>query len=133
VVFHGFKSDVAPLLARADVFILSSISEGIPLTLLEAMATGLPGIATDVGGNREVVVPGTTGYLVPPGTPEAIAEAVLALRADRATLERMGIASRARVESGFNLRAVVAEYEDLYRQCLAGALRPPSARAETGE
>ena len=116
--FHGFQDDVRPFLAQADVFVLTSISEGIPLTLLEAMATGLPGIATDVGGNREVIVPGETGYLVPPRSPAAFAEAVLRLRTEPAELDRLGLGSRRRVEEEFSLAVMVARYEALYQDLL---------------
>lgn len=118
VRFCGYQSDVEPYLAQADVFLLSSISEGIPLTLLEAMAVGLPGIATDVGGNREVIVPGVTGYLVPPRSPEALAEAMLSIQADPLAIERMGHASRQRIEAEFGLANVVAQYEAIYLEYL---------------
>jgi glycosyltransferase involved in cell wall biosynthesis len=116
--FHGFQGDVRPFLAQADVFVLSSISEGIPLTLLEAMAMGLPGIATDVGGNREVIVQGETGYLVPVRSPAALAEAVLRLKTEPAGLDRLGQGSRRRVEEEFSLAAMVARYEALYLELL---------------
>src|SRR5262249_776717 len=72
VTFLGQVSNVPELLARAGLFVLSSISEGVSLTLLEAMARGLPVVATDVGGNPEVVADGTTGLLVPARTPQAL-------------------------------------------------------------
>ena len=118
VRFCGYQSDVEPYLAQADIFLLSSISEGIPLTLLEAMAVGLPGVATDVGGIREVIVPGVTGYLVPARSPEALAEAMLAIQADPLVIERMGQASRQRIEDEFGLAGVVAQYEAIYLECL---------------
>jgi sugar transferase (PEP-CTERM/EpsH1 system associated) len=126
VCFHGYQAQVGPLLAAADVFVLSSISEGVPLALLEAMASGLPAVATDVGGTREVVVPGETGYLVPSGSPEALARAILDIEAQPGARDRMGRAARRRVEEQFNLRTVVARYEDLYLQCLGQDL--PDAR-----
>ena len=82
VCFLGQVSDVPRLLERASLFVLSSISEGISLTLLEAMARGLPVVATRVGGNPEVVVDGVTGILVPPRNPQALAKAMLRLNAD---------------------------------------------------
>ena len=119
VTFLGYHADVAPLLSAADAFVLSSISEGVSIALLEAMASGLPAIATDVGGNREVIVDGVTGVLTPAGSAEALAEAIVRLESDPAVLERMGLASRRRVEEEFNLHRVVARYEALYRRCLA--------------
>jgi sugar transferase (PEP-CTERM/EpsH1 system associated) len=125
VIFHGVQDDVEPFLADADFFVLSSLSEGIPLTLLEAMAVGLPAVATDVGGNREVVVSGETGYLVPAGSPGALADAMLKIQADMPQLQRMGLASRRRVEEHFNLRTVVAQYENVYLQCLGRSTPAP--------
>ena len=116
--FHGFQHDVRPFLAGADVFVLPSLSEGIPITLLEAMATGLPSIATGVGGNAEVVVHGETGYLVPTAAPEVIAEKLLGLRNDPAALDRLGRAARARAVNEFGLAAMVERYEALYLKCL---------------
>jgi glycosyltransferase involved in cell wall biosynthesis len=121
VRFCGYHADVAPLLADADVFLLSSISEGVSIALLEAMASGLPAIATDVGGNREVVVHGVTGLLTPAGSAEALADAMVLLMSDPGTLERMGVASRRRVEEEFNLERVVARYEALYLTCVREA------------
>lgn len=126
VRFHGYREQVGPYLAASDFFVLSSISEGVSLALLEAMASGLPVVATDVGGNREVVVPGETGYLVPAGSPEALAEAMLNLQADTTVLERMGGAARRRVENQFNLRTVVAEYEGMYAGCLERNMLNPA-------
>ncbi len=127
VRFHGFQDSVASFLAQADFFVLSSVSEGIALTLLEAMAVGLPAVATDVGGNREVVVHGQTGYLVPPGSHPALADAMLAIQS-RTVLEGMGRAARQRVEDEFALSAVVARYEAIYRECLG----PHGARGAEG-
>jgi glycosyltransferase involved in cell wall biosynthesis len=118
VRFHGYRADVGPYLAAAGLFVLSSVSEGVPLALLEAMASGLPAVATDVGGIREVVVPDTTGSLVAPGSPEALADAMVTLQTQPGALDRMGRAARRRVEEQFNLRGVVAQYEGLYFECL---------------
>ncbi len=118
VRFHGYRAEVSPYLSEADLFILSSISEGVPLALLEAMACGLPAVTTDVGGLPEVVVPGETGWLVPPQSPDALAEAVLGIQHAPEALDRMGKAARRRVEDQFNLRKVVAQYEQVYFQSL---------------
>jgi sugar transferase (PEP-CTERM/EpsH1 system associated) len=128
VRFLGYRDCVGPFLAAADFFVLSSVSEGVSLALLEAMACGLPAVATDVGGNREVVVPGETGYLVPAGSPAALADAMHALHADAAALDRMGRAARRRVEGAFNLNRVVAQYEGMYLEGLAGQA-PAAARS----
>jgi sugar transferase (PEP-CTERM/EpsH1 system associated) len=118
VHFHGYQAQVAGFLAAADIFVLSSISEGVSIALLEAMASGLPAVATDVGGNREVVVSGETGYLVPSRAHDLLAAVMLRILSDVAGLERMGRAARQRVEGQFNLRTVVQQYERLYLECL---------------
>jgi sugar transferase (PEP-CTERM/EpsH1 system associated) len=132
VRFLGFRDDVASLLAAADFFVLSSVTEGISLTLLEAMATGLPIVATDVGGNREVVANGRTGLLVPARSCGALAEAMLQLVHNPETTRQMGVAARQRVEQEFDLRRVVARYEQLYltllgQQNCRPAQFPPAA------
>jgi len=109
---------VAGCLAACDLFVLSSETEGLSLTLLEAMAAGLPIVATAVGGNREVVVEGETGLLVPAKSPQALAHAIRCLLCDPARLLRMGRAARAQVEKEFDMRQVVVKYETLYRELL---------------
>jgi glycosyltransferase involved in cell wall biosynthesis len=115
VRFLGEVRDVPSLLARASLFAQSSLSEGISLTLLEAMARGLPVVATRVGGNPEVVAEGTSGLLVPAGDPPALARAMLELAGDRNRARQMGLVGRRRVEQGFDVRRMVARYESLYR------------------
>jgi glycosyltransferase involved in cell wall biosynthesis len=114
VHFLGQVRDVPALLARASLFVLPSRTEGISLTLLEAMARGLPVIATRVGGNVEVVAESETGLLVPSGDPAALARALVRLWRDPETGRRLGAAGRCRVETHFDIRRMVAEYEALY-------------------
>ena len=114
VTFLGAVRDVPALLARAGLFVLPSRTEGVSLTLLEAMATGLAVVATQVGGNPEVVADGETGLLVPPGDPAALAAAMLRLRGNEWERRRMGQAGRRRVERRFDVRRMTAEYERLY-------------------
>jgi glycosyltransferase involved in cell wall biosynthesis len=114
VRFLGQVRDVPALLARAGLFVLSSLSEGISLTLLEAMACGLPLVATRVGGNPEVVADGETGFLVTPQNPAALADALLRLRRDPSLGVRLGEAGHRRVEANFDIRRMVANYEALY-------------------
>jgi glycosyltransferase involved in cell wall biosynthesis len=114
VRFLGEVHDVPAVLHRARLFILSSVSEGISLTLLEAMARGLPIVATRVGGNPEVVVDGQTGYLVPAGDPAALAQALLHIWRDPELGRQLGQAGRQRVEHHFEVRRMVADYEALY-------------------
>jgi glycosyltransferase involved in cell wall biosynthesis len=114
VRFLGEVRDIPTLLARASLFVLPSLTEGISLTLLEAMARGLPVVATRVGGNPEVVVDGQTGLLVPAGAPSELAAAMLQLCRATEDGRRMGLAGRVRVEQHFEVRRMVAEYENLY-------------------
>lgn len=119
VRFLGERHDVNALLAQADFFVLSSVEEGIPLTVLEAMAAGLPVVATRVGGNAEVVIPNQTGLLVKSREPPDLAGAMLAMLDDPEKARRMGLAGRDRVEREFDVKKVTASYESLYLKCMA--------------
>lgn len=114
VRFLGARDDVPDLLAAMDVFALTSRSEGMSNTVLEAMAAGLPVLATRVGGNPELVDEGVTGELVPPQQPDALADALLVLGHDPGRRRRMGAAARARVEQKFSLSGMLRRYERLY-------------------
>lgn len=114
VSFHGFQAAVSSYLADADIFLLSSVSEGISLTLLEAMASGLPVVATAVGGNPEVVASGVTGLLVPPSDPAAFGAAVVTLLDDPAMSAAMGAAGRVRVLQQFGSAAMNRAYSEIY-------------------
>jgi glycosyltransferase involved in cell wall biosynthesis len=118
VQFLGEVHDIPGLLARSSFLVLPSLTEGISLTLLEAMARGLPVVATRVGGNPEVVVDSETGYLVPPKQPDKLAERMLNLlrRPDQA--QTMGLRARRRVEAHFQVSEMVAHYEELYDDIL---------------
>jgi glycosyltransferase involved in cell wall biosynthesis len=117
----GEVRDVEKVLARASMFVLPSLIEGVSLTLLEAMARGLPVVATEVGGNPEVVLNGETGLLVPPRKPSDLAAALRYLLDNPTTASQMGRAGRNRVISRFDIRKTIAHYQALYRQC---CLRP---------
>jgi glycosyltransferase involved in cell wall biosynthesis len=119
VRFLGAVPQAARLLPHFDVFVLSSVLEGMSNSLLEAMAAGRPVVATRVGGNPEVVVEGETGFLVPPRDARALADAVLRLLRDRELAHRFGQAARRRVESQFTLEQMVQRMEDLYADLLA--------------
>jgi len=102
-----------------DAYVMSSIWEGMPLVLLEAQASGLPIVATDVGGNREVVIDGVTGFLVPPKDPEALAQAMLRLmELPKEKRQEMGEAARQHILANFSLDRVVDKWEALYRELL---------------
>lgn len=119
--FAGHQKDVRQLLAASDVFVMASSSEGVSLSILEAMAASLPVVATAVGGNHEVVADGETGILVPAGSPEALADALLAVLDDPDRARRLGAAGRLRVEERFSLSKMVSRYEDLYWDLAARA------------
>jgi glycosyltransferase involved in cell wall biosynthesis len=104
----GYRDDIPRLLAAADLFCLPSHFEGLPMSVIEAMLTGLPVVATDIRGAREQVVEGETGRLVPPATVEPLAQALSALAADPALRARMGEAGRARALERFDEAKVVA-------------------------
>lgn len=131
----GNRSDVAALLAEFDVFALSSIAEGMPGVVLEAMASGLPVVATDVGGVSEVVEAGVTGTLVPAGDPHALAAAMHAYVADEQLRRRHGDAGCARVAAHFSLRTMVSAYVALYDELLGrrtSAVQPRMVSGLTG-
>ena len=120
----GARSDVPEIMRALDIFALPSQAEGISNTILEAMASGLPVVATDVGGNAELVVEGETGALVPAQDPHAMAQAFLRYTADAALRQSHGAAGRRRVERNFSIDNMVARYTRLYEQLL----RPNGAR-----
>ena len=132
VRFLGRVEDVPSLLGRARLLVLSSWLEGTSLTLLEAMARGLPVVATRVGGNPEVVADGLTGLLVPARDPAALAEALVAVWRNPALGRMMGLAGRERVERGFDIRRTVARYESIYLNA-NDAAQPARDDATVGE
>jgi glycosyltransferase involved in cell wall biosynthesis len=119
VTLLGERQDVPALLAESDVFVLSSLSEGMPISILEAMAAGLPLVASRVGGVPELVVDGETGLLVPPGDPEALAEALARIVAEPGLRRRLGQTSLDRAVERFDLPAFHDAHLRLYRALLA--------------
>ena len=115
----GFRSDVSLLLRVMDIFVLSSISEGHPLSVVEAMMAARPVVATDVGGLAEIIDNGKTGYLVEPKNPNALAEKLLALLQDRSKAEQIGARGREIANERFSMKSMMQSYEHLYDQ-LAG-------------
>jgi glycosyltransferase involved in cell wall biosynthesis len=112
--FVGVRTDVPELLSASDVCVLTSLSEGFSNTVVEYMAAGKPVVATSVGGNVEAVADGETGFIVPVGRPDRVAEAILTLLTDRDSACRMGQAGRHRVEQLFAMNRMVQQFEVLY-------------------
>jgi len=115
VEFHEGVTDVAPWLAAADISLLCSTEEGLPNALLESMAAGLPVVATAVGGSRELVREGQTGYLVPSGDHRALAQAIGRLLASPARCAEFGRAARETVEREYSWERMVGETLEAYR------------------
>ena len=122
----GHRSDVAALLARADLFVLPSLHEGLPVSVLEAMAAGKPVVATAIGGTDEAVSDGETGLLVRPGDPGRLAAAIRVVLSDPALADRLGRAGRRRVRAEFSARKMGDEVAQLYESLL------PEMRAGAG-
>ena len=114
VTFLGRRPDVANILPMFDVFALSSISEGLPLTVLEAMSAGLPCVSTAVGAVPEAIVDGVTGKLCKPGDVDGLATALLSLVGDPARARRLGEAGQKRARAEFDLREMTRRYQDLW-------------------
>ena len=123
----GERADVPEVMRGLHAFALPSLAEGISNTILEAMASGLPVLATAVGGNADLVEQGVTGTLVPPADPQAMARALVALADDPARAVATGRAGRAAAEARFSLSAMVAAYCTVYDHALssAGLNQPP--------
>jgi glycosyltransferase involved in cell wall biosynthesis len=123
----GERLDVPDLVNAADVSCLSSAAEGIPMSLLEAMALGKPVVATNVGGITEAVIPEETGVLVPVGDHPAFASALLRLASNAEFAHRLGEAGRERHRALFSLQRMIADYERAFEEILAARHRPRSA------
>lgn len=126
----GAREDVPEVLRGFDLFVLPSRGEGISNTILEAMASGLPVVATRVGGNPELVAEGSTGALVPPEDPEAIAKAMLDYVRNPSLRTAHATAARRRAEQCYSLDAMIASYTALYDRLLARAQRAAEPRAQ---
>jgi glycosyltransferase involved in cell wall biosynthesis len=118
VHFLGYREHLLPVYATFDLFVLSSRREGICNSLLEAMAMGLPIVATDAGGTKELVLDGQTGYVLPKGDVHGLARAIVTLASDQALRRRMGRAGRERVEGEFSFTLRLQRVEALYATIL---------------
>ena len=122
--FLGPREDIPALMNACDGLLLSSIVEGLPMVLLEAAASGLPAVAAGVGGVREAVLDGRTGYVVPPGDPAALAAAMARQASlDAETRARMSAAAREHASVRFDIATVAEQWERLYLELLASARR----------
>lgn len=121
VSFLGWREDVPALMRSWHIFVLPSLDEGFGLAALEAMASGLPVIASDEGGLRELILDSQTGFLVPVGSPEAIANKIELLLDDADLRTKMGMLGRERARETFSLAAMVKKSSALYTKLLSGA------------
>ena len=119
VEFAGWLDDVTPELGRADIFVLPSRFEGLPLSIIEAMFAELPVIATDVGSVRELVVNGESGVLVPPNDVTALAAAMRELAGQPERRAALGAAGRERALAHFSLESMLERYRQVYEELLA--------------
>lgn len=117
--FPGFQANVAERLKDFDLVVFSSIREGIPVAMLEAMAAGVPVVATRVGGIPEVITDGVDGLLVEKGNPESLAKAIAHAAADPVLRKTLGRQGRQRVASSYSQQAVCQRYENLFNELLA--------------
>jgi len=120
VIFTGFRTDIPDLLSEAELSVLPSLSEGLSNSLLESMASGVPAIATRVGGNSEVIEDGVTGLLVPPRDARSLADAMSLILGNPGLAAGLGEAGPRRAEKYFSMERAISETEQLYRK-LAGA------------
>lgn len=116
--FLGFRPDTAEFLRGLDAFALSSSSEGFSIATVEALAAGLPVVATRCGGPEEILEHGRTGLLVPANDPEALAEAISRVLSDKPLAESLSAAGRAKARSRFSIEAMLGGYETIYRGLL---------------
>lgn len=123
----GERHDVADVMRGLNCFVLPSLAEGISNTILEAMATGLPVIATHVGGNAELVTNGRSGVVVPSADTEAMAHALVSMAQDPGAAAGMGAAGRQQVEARFSLQAMVRQYQAVYDRQRAAHSDPRKA------
>jgi len=118
VIFLGQRSDVNQILKAFDIFVFPSLTEGMPLVVIEAMATGLPTIASYVGGIPELVVNSETGFLVSPTSKEEIKEAIIKLLDNPKLRKEMGQIARKRFEAHFSLPQMVQKYMEVYEKAV---------------
>ena len=114
IKFLGVRKDIADLLSASDIFVLSSDWEGLPLTVIEAMAAGKPVVATAVGGVPELIKDNVNGFLVQPKDPDSLAQALIKMAGDREASREMGAMGRKMAREKFDIRIMAKAYENLY-------------------
>jgi len=114
IKFLGVRKDIADLLSASDIFVLSSDWEGLPLTVIEAMAAGKPVVATAVGGVPELIKNNVNGFLVQPKDPDSLAQALIKMAGDREASREMGAMGRKMAREKFDIRIMAKAYENLY-------------------
>ncbi len=122
VFFFGFQKNIRDWLSACDIFVLPSLYEGLPLSILEAMAVGKPVITTDIPGNRDAVVHGVSGLLVPSQNADALATAIQSMISDPSMQKRMGQAGKEIVSHDFSLTGMIRQVTEVYAECLEGRL-----------
>jgi glycosyltransferase involved in cell wall biosynthesis len=130
-ILAGFHSDLDRYFPHLDLFVQSSFTEGLPNVVLEAMAAGVPVVATAVGGTPEIIVDGVNGYLVPAGSPSALAEQTIRILIDDAQREAMGERARQRVEGAFSFMSQAQAYASLFEELIVR--KPPVAPVPAAE
>jgi len=125
-IFTGMREDIPAIIGALDVVAIPSLSEGLPFTLLEAMAMGKPVVTTRVNGVAEVVEDGITALLVPPQAPDMLARAVIALLKNKELSSRLGATARQQAEQRFGMERMIQGVEALYEELLAQRASPES-------
>jgi len=118
VIFAGERQHISQILKCLTLLVIPSLREGLPMVLLEAMMSGVPVVATNVGGIPEVIEPGVTGILVPPGNHQALAQGILTALEDKARLARIGAEALRVARKRFSLAQMAGKYEEVYEQLL---------------
>jgi|SRR3989338_1452003 len=122
IIFLGLRGDVAEILSILDIYLLPSRSEGTSIALLEAMASGRPIIASDVGGNPKLIKDGVNGFLVPPGNWQTLAEKVIFLLEDKCMARKLGEMAKKSVLENFSISRMVSDYMRIYEDLLRGEI-----------
>jgi glycosyltransferase involved in cell wall biosynthesis len=124
VHFLGFRTDRLAWMRGFDAFVLPSILEGIPRCLMEAMAAGVPAVASDIAGCSRLVNPGEAGFLFPPGDVSSLAQHLQALWRDADLRQRLGRAGQQRIRTRHSAERMAREYETLFRELAGGVVTP---------